>query len=223
MNYVPDFVSERFLEYGVWGVVMGMLSFCAVIVVLHIFTHFDKESCLHLWDKSRWFLLVLSIALSIAIVYRTRGMVLHRVIGFVMLFYMMVCSITDYYMKQVYDVIQLGVCVMLAAISFLQRIHPACGAELIVFALLQAFLFRRMYGEGDVMCFLLCALSLADRGILVWTCHMGLSFLLLGVIQAGKHNIAADGNLRLPVPFFPYMAVAYFIIYSQLPYLVPHA
>ncbi|MBQ8821307.1 MAG: hypothetical protein IJZ82_01560, partial [Lachnospiraceae bacterium] len=150
---------------------------------------------------------------SVYILYRQQGVWYKCLTGFIMLIYLVLCSITDYYTQQMYDLSQLGVCVVIAGSSLLQRVPAICGAELIAFAVLQVLIFRRMYGEGDVMCFLICALSVVEKGIYIWVCHMGISFLLLGIVQGAGHNIASDGNLKLPVPFFPYMAVAYALVF----------
>ncbi len=36
--------------------------------------------------------------------------------------------------------------------------------------------------------------------------HMALAFIQLGVVQAFKRNINQKGNLKVPVPFLPYIA-----------------
>ena len=130
-----------------------------------------------------------------------------------MLIYMVLCSVTDYYTKQVYDLLQLVACMVIMTCVLQEQVATVQGAELLIFAFVQGVVFKNMYGEADVMGFLICALSMVERGIFIWTCHMGISFLLLGVLQGVKGNIGASGNLKRPVAFFPYMTVAYILVF----------
>lgn len=79
---------------------------------------------------------------------------------------------------------------------------------MILFALLQYLLFMRLYGEGDVMAFQICALYLVGEGgnLMTMLLHMALAFGLLGAVQLARGNINKKGNLKTPVPFLPYIA-----------------
>lgn len=204
MNYVQDFGK---------GTLIGLLAFDFVSLVLYKLNSEDKEFEIELSPRVQGILLAICIWGVTIILHRQQGLMRNTFESFIMLLYLLLCSVTDYYTQQVYDFMQLGVCILIGVSTLFGQALPARGAELIVFAGLQILIFRRMYGEADVMCFLICALSMVERGILVWTCHMGVSFLLLGIVQGVKHNIAADGNLKVPVAFFPYMAVAYMLFF----------
>ncbi|MBQ7918946.1 MAG: hypothetical protein IJ324_03255 [Lachnospiraceae bacterium] len=213
MSYVQDFAREMLHRYGLTGILIGLLLTGVIMLALHILMYLDGELKAKVTGRNAVRLMILCSTLSIYILYRQQG-VWHRcLIGFVMLIYLAVCSITDYYSGQVYDLIQLGTCVVIAVGSLLQKVSTTYGVDLIIFAVLQMIIFRKMYGDGDVMCFLICALSVVEKGIFVWVCHMGISFLLLGIVQGRKHNIAPSGNLRTPVPFIPYIAVAYGLVF----------
>lgn len=209
MSYEPDFVKEM------QGVFTGLIIFGSVMFALSVLRRVDRELKIALSGKGYALLLTVSISGTALILHGQPGEEAISIRGVVMLIYLILCSVTDYYTQQVYDLIQLGVCIVIAAYVLQLPVSPVQGAELIVFGLLQGVLFRKMYGEADIMCFLLCALSMAERGIFIWTCHMGISFLLLGVMQGVKGNIAGDGNLKTPVAFFPYMAVAYVLVFSE--------
>ena len=127
--------------------------------------------------------------------------------------YLLVSSITDWQTCEVYDF--LHIMGALAAVAVFCRQPPTKDVliSLAVYWLLQHFLFSRMYGEADAMAFLVCALfeSVHGYGLLTYLLHMGTAFLVLGAVQAVKHNINRRGNLKKPVPFLPYIALTVWV------------
>lgn len=85
---------------------------------------------------------------------------------------------------------------------------------LVVFAGLQLVVFARMYGKADCYAFCVCAVAYAAAGIdmVGYLLHMLLSFMLLAVVQGARRNIGKDGNLKTPVPFLPYITLAFLIL-----------
>lgn len=83
--------------------------------------------------------------------------------------------------------------------------------ELVFFLALQLFLFARWYGKADCYAFSVCALAGGSLGfgLLEFLLHMLLAFLLLAVVQGWKNNINRQGNLKHPVPFLPYITLAF--------------
>lgn len=122
--------------------------------------------------------------------------------------YLTVCSITDFQTCKVYDILQVPAAVAGAILCLLQEPLPGGGSGLVLFALLQYLLFMRFYGEGDVMAFQICSLYLVGKGgdLQTLLLHMALAFTLLGAVQALRRNINQKGNLKVPVPFLPYIA-----------------
>ncbi|MDE5746233.1 MAG: hypothetical protein K2I21_01495 [Acetatifactor sp.] len=122
--------------------------------------------------------------------------------------YLTVCTITDIQTSRVYDILQVPAAAAGAWLCIRQPAAAGSGTGLILFALLQYLLFMRLYGEGDVMAFQICALYLAGGGgnFLTMLLHMALAFAMLGAIQLAKGNINRKGNLKNPVPFLPYIA-----------------
>ncbi len=122
--------------------------------------------------------------------------------------YLTVCTITDFQTHKVYDILQVPAAVAGAVLCLLQVPMPEGGRVLVSFALLQYLLFTRYYGEGDVMAFQICSLYIVGRGgdLRTLLLHMALAFILLGAVQGLKHNINQKGNLKVPVPFLPYIA-----------------
>lgn len=122
--------------------------------------------------------------------------------------YLTVCAVTDIQTCKVYDILQIPAAAAGAILCLSQPPASMGGWGLVIFALLQYLLFRRFYGEGDVMAFLICGLYLVSGGgdLRTLLLHMALSFALLGVVQMFRRNINREGNLKVPVPFLPYIA-----------------
>lgn len=91
--------------------------------------------------------------------------------------------------------------------------YGAIAFDILSFALLQRFLFSKMYGMADVYAFTCCSLAWASLGggLREYLFHMLVSILLLGIVQLFRRNIASDGNLREPVAFMPYISMAFLI------------
>ena len=85
---------------------------------------------------------------------------------------------------------------------------------LLFFICLQQFLFSRMYGRADCHAFSVCALPLASLvvGLRGYLEQMLLAFLFLAIVQFFRKNIAENGNLKRPVPFLPYITLAFFLV-----------
>lgn len=122
--------------------------------------------------------------------------------------YLTVCVITDRKTCKIYDFLQLPASMAGAILCMARPLPAGAGLGLILFALLQYFLFGRLYGQGDVMAFQVCSLYIIGEGgdFQTLLLHMALSFTILGVIQLLRKNIDRRGNLKTPVPFLPYIA-----------------
>ena len=213
MSYVPDYVREAIGQSFLWGSLAGGLCAGLVRILLSYLQRYDEELEIRMGCRGHLLLCLVGIAGGSMVFFAEAGNRQGQAKGVLMLLYLLLCSVTDLYMQQVYDAVQLYVCGGLAIMTFFEDVSPSLGAEVIIFALIQGLVFRRMYGEGDVMGFLICALSLMESGILVWTLHMGMTYLLLGLVQGAKQNIGRDGNLKVAVPLFPYMSCAYAFVF----------
>lgn len=122
--------------------------------------------------------------------------------------YLTVCVVTDRKTCKIYDFLQLPASIAGAILCMARPLPAGAGLGLILFALLQYFLFGRLYGQGDVMAFQVCSLYIIGEGgdFQTLLLHMALSFAILGVIQLFRKNIDRRGNLKTPVPFLPYIA-----------------
>lgn len=83
-------------------------------------------------------------------------------------------------------------------------------AEAVVFCLLQLLVFARMYGFGDCLVFMMCALYLAlccGRGLLDDLLLMLVTYCLLTIAQLCRRNVHR-GKLREPAAMIPYIAAA---------------
>lgn len=127
--------------------------------------------------------------------------------------YLVVCAWQDYKSCAVYDVTHYPGVILAGYMANITCMEAGTGMSLLVFSGLQYLLFRRMYGDADVMCFLICALSLGRSGSMtLYLVHMLITYLFLGAHQAIRKNIARDGNLKSPVPMIPYILVAYLVV-----------
>lgn len=104
-----------------------------------------------------------------------------------------------------------GTAALLLLIRSRLTVDPENYFWLGVFAALQLEFFSRMYGRADCYAFIVCAIAGAAEGIgpAGFLIHMLLAFSLLAVVQAFRHNIGRDGNLKCPVPFLPYITLAF--------------
>lgn len=85
------------------------------------------------------------------------------------------------------------------------------GIQLLLYVLLQFLVFGRTYGRADSYAFCTCALvgTTLGMGLEEYLTHMILSYLFLIMVQALQRNISRRGNLKRPVPFLPYINVAF--------------
>lgn len=121
--------------------------------------------------------------------------------------YLVVSSVTDILLCQVHDVLQYFGAMNGVALLLYRMPEPKMGVSLVVFTLIQYFLFLKMYGGADGMAFLICALYLASlgKGLESYLFHMALCYLLLAVVQGLRKNINKQGNLKEPVALLPYI------------------
>lgn len=124
--------------------------------------------------------------------------------------------ITDCRSCQVYNVTWWVSGAAAVALLLGERGRPEIGLflELGFFVLLQLLLFPKMYGRADCYAFSVCAVAEAAAGLSLrgYLLHMLLSFMLLAFVQALRHNIDRRGNLRQPVPFLPYITLAFWAL-----------
>lgn len=107
-----------------------------------------------------------------------------------------------------------GTAALLLLILNRKVIDPENFLWLGVFAALQMGLFSRMYGRADCYAFCVCAAAGASLGMgpAGFLTHMLLAFGLLAAVQALRRNIGRDGNLKRPVPFLPYITLAFWAL-----------
>ncbi len=129
---------------------------------------------------------------------------------------MLFACITDLRTCEVYNVTWwiAGGAAVLLLLTETDGFDPDILAGLGVFVLLQLFLFSGMYGRADSYAFSVCAVAEAAVGLPLagYLIHMLLSFTLLAFVQGLRHNIGKEGNLRRPVPFLPYITLAFFAL-----------
>lgn len=105
-----------------------------------------------------------------------------------------------------------------AALGLLLLYRPlpalAQWVELLAFIALQLLLFARLYGRADCYAFCVCAMAETAVGLafLDYLVHMTLAFLLLTLVQGLRRNIGRRGNLKEPVPFLPYITLAFWAL-----------
>lgn len=83
-------------------------------------------------------------------------------------------------------------------------------AEVAVFCLLQLVVFARMYGFGDCLVFMMCAMYLTlccGRGLLDDLLLMLVTYCLLTIAQLCRRNVRG-GNLKESTAMIPYITAA---------------
>lgn len=92
------------------------------------------------------------------------------------------------------------------------------AGDLVFFALVQFFLFSRLYGRADCHAFQVCSMILAayGGGVKSYLLHMLFTILALGLVQLCKKNINKKGDLKEPVALIPYMMPVFFGIWGVL-------
>lgn len=90
--------------------------------------------------------------------------------------------------------------------------------ELALFGMMQYCLFVRAYGKADCHAFFCCGIGLAVLGGGMEE-HLLMALTAFGIlagVQVTRRNVDGRGNLRKPVAFVPYVALAYFVCLSLL-------
>lgn len=121
--------------------------------------------------------------------------------------YLLVAAIQDHQSCEVYDFLHI-LAVPAGGVFVLMSPTKEKIISLVIFFVIQFGLFMRMYGAGDGLVFLVCAIyeSRFGHGLATYLLHMAAVFALLGIVQGLKHNINKRGNLKKPVPLVPYIA-----------------
>lgn len=179
-----------------------LLCFVAVKIILH----FDKTSGLEFTCRQGVFFLLGSILSGIWIDIRKLEMFSHGILAA----YLLVSVYTDIQLKKVYDLMSYAAFAAgILLIMFSPDTRGSLG-ELGVFLVLQKLLFARMLGEADCIAFGICAMYMNAAGgdIMEYLFHMLLAVMLCGVIQLLRRNINKKGNMKEPVAFTPYIALA---------------
>lgn len=209
MNYGPDFV--KFMQVlGVFLLSSGLL---------YLFWKADEE--LHQYPPIRiigyWFCYssIITVGVLLIPVQGERGgegcLVLLAI-------YLVVCTVTDALMCQVYDGMQylgvLGGCIWVT----MSETRNALGFSLITFVGMQYLILMKKYGKADGMGYCICALFLAGRNIDIegYLYHMVISFSLLAVVQLLRNNVTLKGNLRRSVALYPYISIGFIVMWIFL-------
>lgn len=144
---------------------------------------------------------------GIGLAWQARGAAVQLAAG-VLSAYLLCASITDARTCEVYTFLHIPGAAAGVFLLFRENALAPAFVPLTVFALLQRFLFTRMYGKADGKVFWVCALYQAAFGaaLVQFLLHMAAAFTCLAAVQAIRGNIDTRGNLKRKVPFVPYIA-----------------
>ena len=209
MNYVPGLGKPLFI--------VGVMGSAAGILILLRQADEDLMKCCkeRLWRNWLCYGVGISLTLSVGAAYFL------GLKGIALLFlgvYLLVCTVTDVLLCQVYDVMQyVGI---LGGIIWLlvQKPGASIGFSVIFFALIQYAVLMHMYGKADGMGYCICSLYLAGAGVDIGGClyNMIIGFCLLAVVQGVKGNISRKGNLKKTVALYPYISVGFLMMWIFL-------
>ena len=126
---------------------------------------------------------------------------------------------TDIYLHEAYDICWYvnALAAMMIWIVTPPNIVQLSGIGL--FFLIQEIIFAKLYGKADCHAFCTCAMFGSGFGMEAenYFRHMVLSYIFLIVHQFWSRNIGKNGRLKVPVPFLPYITIAFFVNILQLP------
>ena len=125
--------------------------------------------------------------------------------------YLLYNSYTDYKTKYVYNFTHYILVTVFSVVLLTRDVPTRIILELFIYLAIQYFLFMKLYGRGDGIVFIVCALFFAinGKGMVTFLHHMLYTFLILGVVQGIKGNIAGNGELKKPVALVPYIAASF--------------
>ena len=121
--------------------------------------------------------------------------------------YLLVAAIQDDQTYEVYDFLHI-LAVPTGVIFIVDSASRQKLLSLAIYAAVQIGIFMRMYGAGDGLVFLVCAIyeSRFGKGLSTYLLHMATVFAVLLVVQGVRRNISKKGNLKKPVALVPYIA-----------------
>lgn len=199
----------------------GILIFSGVLLLLWGITRIDREHGMNLSPAVGFGLSMGSIIAGWICAGITKESSFGIYLAWMIIcIYFLSCAVTDFLTCQVYDVFQyIGIhAAAYLALSKTDQLTEGIsfitvGGSLILFSLLQYFLFMKLYGKADGMAFLIAAMAEGSLGydIKVYLLHMIIGYLLLCLIQGLKGNIG-KGRLKTPVPFVPYIWGSFLVI-----------
>ena len=125
----------------------------------------------------------------------------------------------DCWMCQVHNFVWWAGAAAGAGLLFLAGETRGDVSALLFFIFLQELFFCRFYGRADSHGFCVCAMvqCACGMGLTGYLLMMLLAVGMLGLVQGIRHNINRKGNLKTPVPFLPYIIIAFwatlFLVY----------
>lgn len=95
-------------------------------------------------------------------------------------------------------------------------LHAA--GDLVFFAMVQFFLFSKLYGRADCHAFQVCSMVLGAYGgtLKIYLFHMLFTIIMLGLVQICRRNVNKKGDLKEPVALLPYLMPAFFLTWGSL-------
>jgi len=201
------------MMWGEVGIYAGV-AVCFVCACLRGLMKIDPQHGMH-FTRKNYVVLCLASFIGVLVWLPLAGAFTeNRLLWMVLHVYFLCCSCTDYLTCQVYDVFQYVGLAASSVLLFKGEADIWIGFSVLLFALLQYFLFMKLYGAADGMAFLVAALAEASLGcdMTGYLLHMILAYLMLSLCQITKGNIGRKGTLKTPVPFLPYIMVSFWIL-----------
>ena len=196
-------------------VAAGGTMVIGVLLFLSFFMFLDPDHGLFFGKRDIFMICLGSVVAAAVWAWTTAEMEpMMRVVWLLIHILFLSCSMTDHQTYQVYDISQyVGVC-LTGYLVFQSAVFIWHGVSVLLFVLLQYFIFMRLYGKADGMIFLTAALAETSLGgdICTYLFHMILSYLLLSVVQGVRGNIRRKGKLARPVAFLPYITVSFWVV-----------
>jgi hypothetical protein len=209
--------AESICTKAVVRMAMSVLSVLLVFAVIYLsswgFTAFVRvfdHSCSTAVNRRTNIVLIGLSVLASLLIYLKQGnaSLTNRLELILLAYYLVVAVYWDIFTHEIYDFNAFLVGGM--GILRLACMRPSIESlvHLAIFTVLQMFFFSRMYGKGDVLAWIVCAIyiTIGGHGLYAYFLHMLSAVILLAIVQLFRRNVNRRGNLRRPVAFLPYIA-----------------
>jgi hypothetical protein len=188
------------------------LSYFFLVLILR----YDSDHGLSLRKQEHLILCIGSVLFAIWILYIVEEQQGAKIVCLSFLAaYLLITSLTDYQTNDVHDFLHVIAAIAGIIMCVLASTDHLLYASLAQFIGMQLLIFSRLYGLGDCLAFMVCAIYLTAQGAGLYEhlIFMASVFCQVTAVQISEHNMNRKGNLIKPIALLPYITVSIFCYY----------